>query len=414
MRHKSTNSVDADISFNLNCIIMSNLVWKDAAPETVVCVWDAFDFIFKKDMKEDITSVLDSLENVGFQLENEMCFVSWKKRDINVFDVLEQRVEQWLNRTDVPVLEEMKDMPTSSFDIKQITICISKTHYHESARNFFSFDQLTIADETVSITPRMYLVIDTSGYVRILKTKSCTKQLCALQVAECWKLQRMLMIFEIETSMKRDIVLQDKASKPSTNKTARSKNTSVQHRPEKFINSTELLPILQLAYVNMHKPQKRYSALGVHDKECCIGTELQNQLGDASAGISAVSNKIELLLEWEKMASEELLLVSLNNLRYCESDILQKHDICSQPGSAKVIHKDAFHQIEHNVQQLKSCFRWFRGNGSQPKWRVEFFNHDKKRTVSGKAAPPWDVIAKAYMNNFNHERQEPTNTPISR
>lgn len=390
---------------------MSELVWRDVAPELLVNVWDAFDSIYKKDMKEDITSILETLENVGFELEKEMGFVSWQKRDINIFDVLEQRVDKWLN---VIGLNEMQESSTSSFNIKQITICLSKNHFHEIPRNLFSVNQLKTQDKAVCITPRIYLVMDTSGDVRILKTSSCTKHLNDVQVAECWKLQRMLMVFEIETTMKRETVRQDLSLKQKSKKASRSNTRCLQNRPEKFINSTELLPILQLAYVNMHKPQKRYSALGVHEKECCIANELQNQLGDASAGTSAVSKEIELLLEWEKKASEQLLIVSLNNLRYSECDILQKHDICSQPGSARVIHQDAFHQVEHNVQQLKSCFRWFRGNGSQPKWRVEFYNHHKKRTVSGKAAPPWDVIAKAYMNNFNHEKQEAINTPISR
>lgn len=393
---------------------MSQLAWRDVAPEMLVRVWSTFETVFATDIKEDTSHILEKLQSVGCELDEETGFITWQKIDNQLVSNLEQRVDSWLHQTAAGTLDCLQHGKASSFGIKQMTLCISKRHSHVEPRQLFSPSQLQ-SSETVCILPRTYLVTDGSGDFHLLHSSGDSKHPSVEEVAKCWHLRRMLMVMEIETTTEREEAMPVEIPKVAkTQRETPAKPASTQVRADKFINSTELLPMLQLAYVNMHKPLTRYSALGVHEKECCLGVELQNQLGNASDGPSAVSKDIDLLIEWEKLASKQLLTVSLTNLRYCESDILQKYDICAQPGDAKSINPEATKQVEYNVKNLESCFRWFRGNGSQPKWRVEFYNHEKKRTVSGKAAPPWDVIAKAYMNNFNHSTQEPVNTPISR
>ena len=77
-------------------------------------------------------------------------------------------------------------------------------------------------------------------------------------------------------------------------------------------------------------------------------------------------------------------------------------------------YKSRVKMLQANVDTLNVCFRWFRGNGTLSKWRFEYYNHNTKSVCSGKAAPPWYILSKAYLRRYDEENNQPTSTPIDK
>ena len=183
------------------------------------------------------------------------------------------------------------------------------------------------------------------------------------------------------------------------------------------VNPNETREPLQLMYISLHKPVLVYqqeNGQWVKNMKCPLPQELQGVLGDPEKGIDDVTNDVEKLADWGDKASKAILEVDLCNLEHCGHDALYLYDLSLAPQNAHRVKDCPQEQIRINIDWIRRCMKWFMGNGKQPKWRVELYNWKRNRVISGKAAPPWNVVLNSYVSSWDPDTMEPTVTPWCR
>ena len=190
--------------------------------------------------------------------------------------------------------------------------------------------------------------------------------------------------------------------------------------------SNEALRNVQINVINYGYGRVQiYLEPGMAEKVHCVPAECFAAFGE---DINTANVDIATLMEHHKHMKRTFLWIVLNNLWLCgdtrmymlrlDPDPKRAHDInpaLRNPGdmSEEAIAGLRQEQVLINLRLIAECLRYFVGLGNQPKYRIQIYYWITGRTISGKAASPWDLFLDKFVLGWGEKGENmPIRTPV--
>ena len=396
---------------------MSDLRFEEVVHKAHQRIWKTLCSILQENLKVDFSVEIERMERLGFDCDNEILCL---RHGGEVEGELAALAGVWLSK----YVRKCGDLKERGLAVK---VCESIILVQKRVGGCESYKlPMSCASRGQLDIDREFIVVDCNGNASFIEHRGVNGCSGLISVDQ-WRQSRMYLVLEIKIMRKKaeesSLVVcaevmgaEQRPIKPRTHRGLATVHESNQTRLQRLHN----------VYKFCHEKVLLYTSSGITDSVRCMPKECVDAFGENGF---TDSTDIEGLIDWQKKMKCSFVSIILNNLWLCEDDRLWKMRLDSDPTRVHEIEHELKagsgyscveieaakkRQVEVNLVLIARSLRYFDGKGTQPKFRVQFFNHEKKKKTSGKAASTWHIIMDTFNLEFGSNGDNlPIRTPVT-